>query len=879
MPPPYLAEQPFKDLSLLYPPDHKDFLNVDIINDWPRDSPPVLDASQFEALRRILTKQLAIIQGPPGTGKTHVSVVALELLLRNMAPGDPPIILAAHTNHAVDQLLRHVARFEPEFIRLGGMTTDLENIKPRTLFEVRNSTRLANPASAPRVSSHASMKRYTRDMIKLLAPLTDFEQPLSSELFKKYGIISETQFISLQKGAADWVTVDEPGQIQGDIAMWLGTEMIKAESRTLPEDFGFEVEEADLEFEQLKEMEAESKLDDEMFDTLRGDSVSLREPFTGRKTRGVTEEAAKAALEKEDMWDINVTLRGPVYRLMQQQLKDAIKRPFRQMARSYEDAVQETKISRWEADAILLQKARIIGMTTTGLSKYRALVQNLRPRIVLIEEAAETLEAYVTASCFPSLQHLILVGDHQQLRGHCAVGELEGPPWFLDVSMFERLVKNDLGFSRMISQRRMIPEIRRALKPIYDDLEDHESVLNRPPIPGMGGLNTFFFTHEWAESNDAFMSKINTGEAEMIVGFFDYLVHNGIEVKNITVLTFYNGQRKLILKGLNHHRNLQGCVFKVVTVDSYQGEENDIVILSLVRNNNKHNIGFLSVANRVCVALSRAQRGFYIFGNAELLSHSDALWWDVIQIMGEDPTRVGFKLPVTCQNHGETVHITDPEGFSNITGGCERECRDELPCGHICALTCHPFSHDLVNCKKPCKKTLDCGHGCEELCYLPCHCATCVKGRGRNKSQSNSPQRSSSPRSLHRLSKNDLSGEGKPFRDFAQGGHVKADAELDAITTEGISGLSVQHAGSDIKSPFPIEDNSTEQDMKLVRTSSNAEGPTRGVWKGVWGNVASKLDPKLKEREVDDKSKKQKQSEVSSVRRDKGSEWTTVKRR
>lgn len=852
---------------MLYPPNNEKFINVDIINDWPRENPPVLDASQFEALRRILTKQLAIIQGPPGTGKTHVSVVALELLLRNMAPGDPPIILAAHTNHAVDQLLRHVAKFEPDFIRLGGMTTDQENIKPRTLFEVRSSTKLSNPASAPRLPSLARMKMLALEMRNLLAPLSDTDEPFSSELFKKYGIITEAQFTSLQKGAAEWVRVDEPGEVQGDIAMWLGTELIKAEPRTQPEDFGFDFEEIDLEFEQLEEMEAESKLDDEVMDTLRGEMIALREPFTGRKTRGVSEESAKAALKKADLWEIKTSLRGPVYRFMQQQLKDAMKKALRKLAESYQQTVSEIKIGRWEGDAKYLQEARIIGMTTTGLSKYRALIQSLRPRIVLIEEAAETLEAYVTVSCFPSLQHLILVGDHQQLRGHCTDSELEGDPWFLDVSMFERLVKNDVGFSKMITQRRMIPEIRRALKPIYEELEDHESVLNRPPIAGMGGVNTFFFSHEWPESSDAHMSKINPEEAEMIVGFFDYLVHNGMDTKNITVLTFYNGQRKLILRALRSHPNLQGCVFKVVTVDSYQGEENDIVILSLVRNNDRHNIGFLSVGNRVCVALSRAQRGFYIFGNAELLSHTDVLWWDVVQIMGQDPTRVGFMLPVTCTNHGETVHVKEPHQFSNLSGGCERECRDELPCGHICALTCHPFPHDLVNCKKPCKKILGCGHGCVELCYLPCHCSSCEKGRGRDSSPS-------AQRSLHRLSQND-SGEGKPFRDFAQGGHVQSDANLAARATQDMSRLGLQQVANDKSKTFSGEDSTTGHNMKLVRTTTPAEGPVRGVWKGVWGNAGSKLATKGKEKEVDENFKKEKGSEG---RKEKWNEWT-VKRR
>jgi len=57
----------------------------------------------------------------------------------------------------------------------------------------------------------------------------------------------------------------------------------------------------------------------------------------------------------------------------------------------------------------------------------------------------------------------------------------------------------------------------------------------------------------------------------------------------------------------------------VQTVDNFQGEENDIIILSLVRNNPKSNIGFLKISNRVNVALSRARWGLFIFGNAACL--------------------------------------------------------------------------------------------------------------------------------------------------------------------------------------------------------------------------------------------------------------------
>lgn len=59
---------------------------------------------------------------------------------------------------------------------------------------------------------------------------------------------------------------------------------------------------------------------------------------------------------------------------------------------------------------------------------------------------------------------------------------------------------------------------------------------------------------------------------------------------------------------------------KITSVDNFQGEESKIILLSLVRNNPKGNIGFLSIHNRVCVALSRAKEGMYIMGNINLLT-------------------------------------------------------------------------------------------------------------------------------------------------------------------------------------------------------------------------------------------------------------------
>lgn len=67
----------------------------------------------------------------------------------------------------------------------------------------------------------------------------------------------------------------------------------------------------------------------------------------------------------------------------------------------------------------------------------------------------------------------------------------------------------------------------------------------------------------------------------------------------------------------SHYQGMKNI--RIVTVDNFQGEENDIILLSLVRNNQEKDIGFLEVSNRVCVALSRARLGMFLFGNAKCL--------------------------------------------------------------------------------------------------------------------------------------------------------------------------------------------------------------------------------------------------------------------
>ncbi len=671
--PEYVLKKPKTDLSSVFEASSDEmFENVDILNAWPqKPESSELDATQLSALQRIMTKRLAVVQGPPGTGKTYVSLVALKAFIHNMDPGDPPIVVTCQTNHALDQLLRQVAEFEPNFIRLGGRSKDQDVVKKRTLYEVRQISQKFRVVGGMRDPARKHMQMLERAMRILLTPLELGNGVLDHVLLHKLKLLTDNQCKSLEKSREDWIQHGQDTNAFSPMELWMGQSLIPVQRYLQPEDFGFEYEELDLEFEQLKEMEAENfAKDDEDFETLRGTVIYIADNYTGKKTAGLDEERVKKLLGHQDLRKIPPRSRGAVYCYLQQQAKNALLTAFRVEAKKYNIWSEKHKAGGWERDQLILKQQKIVGMTTTGFSKYRALVASLRPKIVLIEEAAETLEGPVIAACLSSLEHLILVGDHQQLRPHCHVKELEGAPYNLNMSLFERMINNEIEFNSLRRQRRMIPEIRRVLKPIYGDLiTDHPAMkdpLVRPPIPGMGSVSSYFFTHEWPETRDQYMSSCNPREADMIVNFFDYLVLNGVGHNEITVLTFYNGQRKLILKGLRDHPNLKGHHFKVVTVDSYQGEENDVVLLSLVRSNDSGKVGFLNVDNRVCVALSRARRGFYIFGNGELLASANKTWVSVIEIMAGKrkpfPTsgpkrRLGFHLPVECAQHGRKTFI------------------------------------------------------------------------------------------------------------------------------------------------------------------------------------------------------------------------------
>ena len=99
----------------------------------------------------------------------------------------------------------------------------------------------------------------------------------------------------------------------------------------------------------------------------------------------------------------------------------------------------------------VLASKRVIGCTTTGAAKYKELLDTANASVLIIEEAGEVLEAHVLSSLQPTTKHMILIGDHQQLRPKLEHYPLsvEAPHYDLNfnISLFERLIKSNRSHS------------------------------------------------------------------------------------------------------------------------------------------------------------------------------------------------------------------------------------------------------------------------------------------------------------------------------------------------------------------------------------------------------------------------------------------------
>ncbi|XP_017480047.1 PREDICTED: NFX1-type zinc finger-containing protein 1-like isoform X1 [Rhagoletis zephyria] len=696
---------------------------------WPTANEMGLDESQFRAFRCALTQDFAVIQGPPGTGKTFIALEIVRTLLTNKAYWKHygPIVVVCLTNHALDQFLEGILKATKSIVRIGSRSKS-EAMKPYTLMERRKTVKPPRQHDAMAVMYETkreletvlSLMKKARTCIHLLltengiVPLACLEMYCDDEILQSFA--SDEELVKWLIGSEITLTLlpEKPAMLQEQPEDDQGMDPI------------FPVKSLNVIIATVQQDIYECLSRRQYLDH----TIQLREYL------GVL-LAQKVSLERK-------LAQHP---LLHEQRHPASNRRWRmywrwvrtshfkamneltQLERRYQRLNSKLNEAKQIVDLVVLRKHDIVGLTTTGAAKLHASLRALKAPIVLVEEAAEILEAHVVCSMTSNCQHAILIGDHKQLRPKASVYKL-GKDFNLNISLFERMVNLRGDCAQLAHQHRMRPQFAKLLTPsIYETLYNHSSVNERQNIKGMM-KNLFFLHHENHESSqNNEESYANKHESEFLVVFARHLILQGYDPSEITILCTYTGQLFSLMKETDRYAVLKPM--RVTTVDNFQGEENKIILLSLVRNNEEGNIGFLKEENRVCVALSRARDGMYIMGNIHNLEMKNTIWPKIKKVLDEE-NAIGNALELRCEvHHDQITLIRDVNDFLKCPeGGCLKKCELALACGHTCTSVCHILDREHLEyrCKESCIKSCPYDHPCPLKCWEDCQpCKVMVK--------------------------------------------------------------------------------------------------------------------------------------------------------
>ena len=669
-----------------------------------------LDDAQRLSTITALSSCIALIQGPPGTGKSYTGVAILKALLKNRnAAKLGPIICVCYTNHALDQLLEHLVKDGVEqLIRLGSRSKS-ELLQELTLHHVSKQISSTKTEGHEKYLLHERLDIVLDEIEELMPGLRD---PAHWDKVKEY------------------LETHQPSHFQ--------------------HLFGRGV-------------------DENGFQEVKGKKFSVLNSWIKGAPKRITSTRTVPELVNADLSGMSGFERSALHKYWVQQSTRELNRRFLHILDSYKQIKDSLKKIHQELDLRCLLRAHVIGVTTTGLARHLDVLRRVQAKVVMIEEAGEVLEAHTLTALLPSVEHAILIGDHEQLRPQINNYEFQsenprGAKFSLDISLFERLIHPQPGFSKLPYsslevQRRMHPSIAELISStLYPRLQDHHSVSAYPEVEGMR-KRLFWLDHnemEDASTSDSAhsVSKTNTWEVEMTAALVSHLVRQGIyRNEDIAVLTPYLGQLQKLKQRLRSSfaivvgdRDLEdleaegfeddngkepsattGSVRKttlldalrIATVDNFQGEEAKVIVVSLVRSNDQRKCGFLKTSNRINVLLSRARHGMYIIGNTHT-ARVVPMWDHVITILDQNGN-LGQTLALCCPRHMETpIEVSEPDDFSVLSpeGGCNRKCISRLKCGHACINKCHSVPlHDAVRCLERCQRVKKgCDHACPKVC-------------------------------------------------------------------------------------------------------------------------------------------------------------------
>ncbi|KAK1708568.1 ATPase [Colletotrichum lupini] len=602
----------------------------------------------------------------PGTGKSFVGALAAKILL-----GDPEkrILVLSYTNHALDQFLE-------DLMKIGISSGDM----------VRLGSKSKESTSALSLEKQLRSYAYRRN---------------NATWEHINGMKTEMDEVRREMGSAcDLLVRDKVGSLELlSFLEFSDDDQLFYEAFLLPEqDRGFRIA--------GKSNRAMSP------DYLLGRWI------TGQDAGELRHFVSSGS---HDIWYLSMAQKSAhIQRWVECIRKERIEAVQNLIKRFNEAQEQVDRLFR-ESKCSFMQTKRVVGCTTTAAAMYKSLIKAANPDVVLVEEAGEILEAHVLTALHSDTKQLLLIGDHKQLRpkiNNYALSVEKGDGFDLNRSLFERLILQGHDHVTLQKQHRMHPDISDLVRKMtYPDLLDGDKTKDRKPPKGFQGRVSFVnHSHPEDLAGDitdrrdvgVVSSKSNLYEARMVLKLVKYLGQQGYRTENLVILTPYLGQLRLLREILSsendpwlndldsfeliraglmtaaagkvHDGSGSGRI-KLSTIDNYQGEESDIVIVSLTRSNNNGDIGFMKAPERLNVLCSRARECLILFGNMETFmasGHGKAVWLPFFALLKEKNYLHGG-FAISCQQHtGRTALLKEPDDFDMKCpeGGCDEACVD-----------------------------------------------------------------------------------------------------------------------------------------------------------------------------------------------------------
>lgn len=293
----------------------------------------------------------------------------------------------------------------------------------------------------------------------------------------------------------------------------------------------------------------------------------------------------------------------------------------------------------------LFDDARVIACTLTGSAHH--LLTGRRFPTLFIDEAAQALEA----ACWIAIQkadRVVLAGDHRQLPP--TIKSPAAMSGGLDKTLMQTICEKQPRCVSMLNvQYRMADDIMQ-----FPNKEFYDGCLYSDPSVKYRGILDWDTPIEWIEaeepdasdisdSADNFdysdpitfgessapdgISRVNPAEAQLALQtLHDYLERIGrdrilYERLDIGIISPYKGQVHLLRRMMRQDSYWKPFrqLISINTVDGFQGQERDIILISMVRNNAQGQVGFLADLRRMNVAITRARMKLLIIGHSPTL--------------------------------------------------------------------------------------------------------------------------------------------------------------------------------------------------------------------------------------------------------------------